>query len=320
MLRRAADAVQFGMLAEGAVEAAELTGPLLRLLLELRGERRIGELLARAAELGADPAATHALLTDLYAAGALIDAGRHARVQEARRSACVLVSGDGPLPVEVANGLAAAGVGVLRVPAEADEADEAARRGAPGPPPRTIPSRAQPDLMVLAGPLWPGPEADAPDDAGVPRLVARVTDGVGLVGPLVLPRRSACLRCGDLHRAARDPRWATVAADLAGRVGSASHATTTATAALAVEQAVLVLDSLVAAGRPPPTLNAVLELDPRGGELRRRPWPPHPRCGCGAARALSGEANPTPVDGGRPGQTGRGSLDARVTCGEEVRR
>jgi bacteriocin biosynthesis cyclodehydratase domain-containing protein len=317
VLRRAADAVQFGMLAEGAVEAAELTGPLLRLLLELRGERRIGELLARAVELGAERAAAHALLADLYAAGALIDAGLHARVLEARRSACVLVSGDGPLPVEVANGLAAAGVGVLRGPAEADEA---VRRGAAGPPPGTTLSRTQPDLVVLAGPLWPGPEADALDDPGVPRLVVRVADGVGLVGPLVLSRRSACLRCGDLHRAARDPRWATVAADLAGRIGSASHATTTATAALAVEQAVLVLDSVVAAGQPPPTLNAVLELDPRGGELRRRPWPPHPRCGCGAARALSGEANPTPVDGGRPGQTGRGSLDARVTCGEEVRR
>jgi bacteriocin biosynthesis cyclodehydratase domain-containing protein len=314
VLRRAADAVQFGMLAEGAVEAAELTGPLLRLLLELRGERRIDELLARAAELGADRAAAHALLADLYAAGALIDAGLHARVHEARRSACVLVSGDGPLPVEVANGLAAAGVGVLTGSAETEEA---ARRGAP---PGTTSARAQPDLVVLAGPLWPGPEAGAPGDPGVPRLVARVTDGVGLVGPLVLPRRSACLRCGDLHRAARDPRWATVAADLAGRVGSASHATTTATAALAVEQAVLVLDSLVASGRPPPTLNAVLELDPRGGELRRRPWPPHPRCGCGAARALSGGADLTPVDGGRPGQTGRASPEARVTCGEEVRR
>jgi bacteriocin biosynthesis cyclodehydratase domain-containing protein len=308
MLRRAADALQFGMLAEGAVEAADLTRPLLRLLRELHGERRIDELLDRAVELGAERADAHALLDDLYAAGALIDAGVHARVLEARRSACVLVSGDGPLLVGVASGLAAAGVGTVHVAecAEADETDgpasaglshrpaagdaDAVRRIAPGVRFDTGPPRARPDLAVLAGPLWPAPEAPAALAArGVPALVVRVTDEVGLVGPLVLPKRSACLRCGDLHRAARDPCWATVAADLAGRIGSASHATTMATAALATEQAALVLDSLVSPGRPPPTLNGVLELDPRGGELRRRPWPPHPRCECGAARAWSAE-------------------------------
>jgi bacteriocin biosynthesis cyclodehydratase domain-containing protein len=306
MLRRAADALQFGVLAEGAVEAADLTRPLLRLLRELHGERRLDELLDRAVELGAERADAHALLDDLYAAGALIDAGVHARVMEARRSACVLVSGDGPLLVGVTSGLAAAGVGTLHVVerAGADETDgpastglghrpaaaDAVRRVAPDVRFDTGPPRARPDLAVLAGPLWPAPEAPAALAArGVPALVVRVTDEVGLVGPLVLPKRSACLRCGDLHRAARDPCWATVAADLAGRIGSASHATTMATAALATEQAVLVLDSLVAPGRPPPTLNGVLELDPRGGELRRRPWPPHPRCECGAARTWSVE-------------------------------
>ncbi|MBO0875728.1 MAG: hypothetical protein J2P19_20305, partial [Pseudonocardia sp.] len=184
ILRRAADAVQLGMLADGAVEAAELTRPLLRLLLELRGERRTDELLTRAVELGAERAAAHALLADLYAAGALIDAGVHARVLDARRSACVLVGGDGPLLVEVASGLAAAGVGVARVAEHgggSDGMDEAARRGAPGARSGTAQSRTRPDLAVLAGPLWPGPDADgAPDDPGVPRLVVRVTDGVGL--------------------------------------------------------------------------------------------------------------------------------------------
>lgn len=292
MLRRAADALQFGMLTEDAVEAADLTRPLLRLLGELHGERRLDELLDRAVELGAERADAHALLDDLYAAGALIDAGLRARVLEARRSACVLVSGDGPLLVEVATGLAAAGVGTLRLveyagPDEMPGAAEAAvRRVAPDVRLDAGTRRARPDLAVLAGPLWPAPEAHAALAArGVPALVVRVTDEVGLVGPLVLPKRSACLRCGDLHRAARDPCWATVAADLAGRIGSASHATTVATAALATEQAVLVLDSLVSPGQPPPTLNGYLELDPRGGELRRRAWPPHPRCGCGAARA-----------------------------------
>ena len=114
-------------------------------------------------------------------------------------------------------------------------------------------------------------------------MVVRLSDGIGLVGPLVLAGRSTCLRCMDLHRAAHDRHWPTVVASLTGRVGSASPATTMATAALAAEQALLVLDSLVIPGQPPPTLDAVLELDTRRGELRRRRWAPHADCDCGAA-------------------------------------
>jgi hypothetical protein len=98
----------------------------------------------------------------------------------------------------------------------------------------------------------------------------------------VLPGRSACLRCLDLHRAAADPCWPTVAARLAGWVGSAGPATVVATAALAVEQALLAVDAVFGA-EPPPTLDGVLELDLRRGGLRRRRCAPHPDCRCGAA-------------------------------------
>ena len=71
----------------------------------------------------------------------------------------------------------------------------------PGPVPR-------PDLVVLA----PVGHADELDAAalrrdGVPHLLAEVRDTVGVVGPLVLPGRSACLRCLDLVRTDRDPGW-----------------------------------------------------------------------------------------------------------------
>ncbi|HEV7789818.1 MAG TPA: hypothetical protein VGP05_12480, partial [Pseudonocardia sp.] len=79
-----------------------------------------------------------------------------------------------------------------------------------------------------------------------------------------------------------DPCWPTVAARLAGWVGSAGPATVVATAALAVEQALLAVDAVFGA-EPPPTLDGVLELDLRRGGLRRRRWAPHPDCGCGAA-------------------------------------
>ena len=126
----------------------------------------------------------------------------------------------------------------------------------------------------------------------------RLVDGLGLVGPLVLPGRTACLRCLDLHLAAADPCWPTVAAALVGLVGTAGPATVAATAALAAEQALTALDASAAAGPPPPTLDGVLELDTRRGGLRRRHWPPHPGCSCGA------------------GHRDRAGLSRRGPCGE----
>jgi hypothetical protein len=50
--------------------------------------------------------------------------------------------------------------------------------------------------------------------AGVAHLAVEVRDTVGVVGPLVLPGRTACLRCLDLTRADRDPDWPVLAAQL----------------------------------------------------------------------------------------------------------
>ena len=281
-----------------------MSPPLLHLLREMAGAWRVEELLARAVALGAAEADARALLADLYAAGVLVDADAHARLKDARETASVLISGDGPLAAGVASALAAAGVCRLNVAAEgvveaaevggfaaadvgrprAAAAQEVVRRVAPSARVRTGPPHRRPDLAVLVDQLRPDPERHPTlASRGVPRLVVRVSDGIGLVGPLVLAGRSTCLRCIDLHRAARDRRWPTVVAGLTGRVGSASPATTMATAALAAEQALLVLDSLVIPGQPPPTLDAVLELDARRGELHRRGWAPHSDCDCGAA-------------------------------------
>ena len=154
--------------------------------------------------------------------------------------------------------------------------------------------RRRPDLAVLTDLLAPDPERHRElATRGVSQLVVRMADELGLVGPLVLPGRSACLRCLDLHRADTDPHWPAVSARLAGWVGSGSATTLAATAALATEQALLAVDAVFRA-EPPATLDAVLELDLRGGGLRRRNRPPHPDCGCGAAHT-------------RPGDTARGA-------------
>ena len=110
----------------------------------------------------------------------------------------------------------------------------------------------------------------------------RLRDGVGVVGPLVYPGRTACLGCLDRTRGDLDPRWPAVAAQLAGRAGVADPAAVTATVGLAVAQAVAAVEAVD--GGPTAALGATLELDVDAGELRRRTWSAHPECPCGAAR------------------------------------
>ncbi len=78
----------------------------------------------------------------------------------------------------------------------------------------------------------------------------RVRDGTGLVGPLVIPGMTSCLRCADLHRSDRDAAWPAVAAQLRDAVGSADRATMLATAALALSQVDRVIKAIRDAGDP----------------------------------------------------------------------
>ncbi len=116
----------------------------------------------------------------------------------------------------------------------------------------------------------------------VAHLVAGVRETTAVVGPLVLPGRTGCLHCGDLHRADRDPAWPVVAAQLVGirrrREEPCDVVLATVAASLAALQCLDHLD-----GRPAAATGASLELSLTDWRLRRRGWPPHPRCDCGAA-------------------------------------
>lgn len=150
---------------------------------------------------------------------------------------------------------------------------------------RLRPGTATTDLVLLTDAVVPAPEVVTDLVAGgVPHLVARVRDGIGIVGPLVVPGRTSCLRCADLHRTGRDACWPRIAGQLAGRYQEADVTSVHGTAALAVGQAFRALAAAPVALRaaPPPTWNATLELDCLTGVVTRREWPPHPRCPCGA--------------------------------------
>lgn len=110
--------------------------------------------------------------------------------------------------------------------------------------------------------------------AGLPHLVLRVQPTRALVGPFVLPGRTACLRCSDLVRAAADPGWPVVACELsrvrATSLGPLAH--------WAVALAVAHLSAYDTGGSPE-TLAGTVELG-RDGVTRFRRWARHPACSC----------------------------------------
>jgi hypothetical protein len=166
-----------------------------------------------------------------------------------------------------------------------DVALRAARRTAPSIRSTLPAGRAAADLAVLAtGPGTDLRTADRLLRAGVPHLIARVRETTGVVGPLVLPGRSSCQRCHDLHRTDRDPAWPRIAAQLSGaarsRAAPCDTVLATAVAAHAALQVLAYLD-----GDPaPPAVDGTLEIAQADGSVRRRSWAAHPACGCAWGR------------------------------------
>jgi bacteriocin biosynthesis cyclodehydratase domain-containing protein len=215
-----------------------------------------------------------------------------------RATARVTVIGAGRVGAPLAALLGAAGVGAVDVRDEAVTAaqdvgvgglrpgdvgrrrGEAARELLQSAWPRTD-LRPQPvaDLVVLAP---TGREPQQPVAAlvteGVPHLLAEVRDGVGVVGPLVLPGSTACLHCLDLTRTDLDPDWPALAAQLAGPTRGAPPCDGTLAVAVAA-QAVLQALTLLA-GTVPAAAGATLELALPDWRWRRRSWSPHASCGC----------------------------------------
>lgn len=232
---------------------------LADLLRRLQSGAVLGDLKALA------PAAdVEALVASLVDAG-VVTAGTSRR----GRTAAVRIHGRGPLSDLLAGSLRCSGARL----SHSTRTDT----GAPSEPT---------DLVVLADYLVADPrmvrELHA---AGIAHLPVRVRDGVGLVGPLVLPGVTSCLSCGDLHRSDRDAAWPAVAAQLRHTVGTADRATVLATAALALNQVDRVLRAVrggdaARCTEPPPTLDTTLEFDVNVGSVVARRWSRHPRCAC----------------------------------------
>jgi hypothetical protein len=187
-----------------------------------------------------------------------------------------------PVPAVAADvtpaGLGAADVGASRAAGVA----RAVRRVAPEVRTENDASRV-PDLAVITGRPDPALLAALMRDR-VPHLVVHADEAIGVVGPLVVPGRSACVRCVNLSKAARDPAWPRILAQASGLGAdpAAAQACDTvlaaATAALAAAQALTLIDQ----GGALAAANGTLEVVLPEWQWQRRGWPPHPACTCGA--------------------------------------
>jgi len=275
---------------------------------------RVLTTLAAAGVLDDFPARLHASLPDQLRARlapelataslAYADGDGGARTLARRRAAFVRVHGAGRTGACVASLLAASGVGHVTCtdPEPAGPADLApaglirADLGEPrqdgaaraisraAPEARTHDDGAVPDLVVLTELTLPDLIEGLMRDR-VPHLALRAAEAIGVVGPLVQPGRSACLRCVDRRKAEGDPQWPKILAQATfSRVQPQACDTVLAamTAAVAAAQALAFIDRAAAV---PVTANGTLEVVLPDWRWRRRTWEPHPACACGAGPA-----------------------------------
>lgn len=237
------------------VEAAALVSALQ--LLDGRTARPT--VVWRAVDYGISPTDMSVLLSELDEAGLLRPA-----TASLDPAPGVRIHGRGPLADAIATGLAGAPVRITRSTHFTSDTDV---------------TRWNCLCVVLTDDLVTDPRlVDALFNAGIAHLPVRLRDGRGVVGPLVLPGRTSCLRCADLTRCAADDEWPHVAAQLLGRVGHAGPSTVLATAAVALGQLEKVLSGV--AREAPASLDTTLEIDLDTHRLALRPWPRNPRCGC----------------------------------------
>ena len=140
-----------------------------------------------------------------------------------------------------------------------------------------IPGTAPPTLVVLAGDRPASPMSVAELQLSrTPHLIVQAGTAGGVVGPLVLPGRSSCVNCLELHRSDRDPDWPRIARAVSGSPGVPTTVLSTRVAAAAAEQALTLID-----GRQrPAAVDGTLEMASGDWRIRRRSWHRHPDCSC----------------------------------------
>lgn len=187
----------------------------------------------------------------------------------------VVVIGSGALASSVAATLADSGLTLVDRLSTAPTTAGEATHGTPAHGSRA--PEAYPSIAIVAAETAE-PDRCLTDDlfrANRTHLVVRLEPGNAVVGPLVIPGRTPCVRCHDLRRAHLDRAWPALLAQLC-RERIEPHPTLIAWASWT---ATLQIRALLA-GSGPETLGRSLELATSDYVVRARRWPAHPTCGC----------------------------------------
>jgi hypothetical protein len=256
LLRRDATHLQIGT--SPGIVIADRPGlvPLLRLLDGVRDIARLEAIVpVSVPELDASPSA---LLTELRAAGAVVDATTLVDVHRRRSGLQVgfdAMSGTENLVAATCAALSSAGITEL--------------------------ASTEPDLLVVVS-YGESPRSvyERASLLGIDHLPVVLDEDRVRIGPLVRPGRTPCVSCHDLQRTDWDPAWPALLLQLGWRppllrFSALDPLTSHAAAVEVAAEALAHLD-----GRPPRTIGRCLLLGPRHDE--RTSWPVafHHRCAC----------------------------------------
>ena len=187
-----------------------------------------------------------------------------------RQRAEVAIQGSGPVAEAVALVLTCAGVGNVARDRAAHSGSKRHRRATHQRACHVLCDTAHPDAAA-------DPDAMALD---IPHLAVAVTGARAVIGPLVIPGRTSCLRCRDLHLADGDDTWPRAAVQWAARrPGPAAAGLAHLSGAWAALHALAVIDAGPAEVQAP-AIDAALIVSLPGAVVEVESRPPHPLCGC----------------------------------------
>ena len=271
-------------------------------LLGLHGEREIADALALGSERGLRPALMRRLIRAGVRSGLVDDASqmpeslrdipghlrdliapdviaaRHlhggtARARETidrRQRAEVAIQGAGPVAEAVALVLTCAGVGNIAQDRATHSGSKRHRRATHQRACHVLCDTAHPDAAA-------DPDAMALD---IPHLAVAVTGTRAVIGPLVIPGRTSCLRCRELHLADADETWPRAAVQWAARhPGPAAAGLAHLSGAWAALHVLAVIDAGSAEVQAP-AMNAALIIGLPDAAVEVESRPPLPLCGC----------------------------------------
>lgn len=269
-------------------------------LMSMHGDRTTDEVLDAGRASGLNPSTMHRLLRAALACGLLDDAASapgplrdaplsmrdritgdlsvvrqlhgadSSRAIERRLDAEVAVHGDNPLAEAVTLALLDAGIGHVERTPSTHSGSRRHRRASLRRSCEVLCGSAHPDAASL-------PDAMALD---IPHIAVCAAGPRAVIGPMVVPGRTSCLRCRDLHLTDADPTWPRAAVQWSAR---RRVSTSASLARLAGAWAALQVLALVDAGPRAvsgPTIDAAVIVTLPDASPIVEARPAHPLCGC----------------------------------------